>query len=95
MTRKELEKRLAEIPEVEPDELDLQMLAEAEAEKNDPSMPLEDFYAAEERERKGGRISLRIPKSLHDELLESAKAEGVSLNQYILYHLSKVVGRSA
>ena len=29
-----------------------------------------------------GKVSLRIPKSLHRSLVESAEAEGVSLNEY-------------
>lgn len=36
-----------------------------------------------------GRILLRTPKSLHKALLDKAKTEGVSLNQYLLYQLSK------
>ena len=36
-----------------------------------------------------GKFMLRIPKSLHKYLAESAKNEGVSLNQYALYKLSK------
>jgi len=36
-----------------------------------------------------GKISLRIPKSLHKKLAEEAKEEGVSLNQYALYKLSR------
>lgn len=36
-----------------------------------------------------GKISLRIPKSLHKKLAEEARAEGVSLNQYALYKLSR------
>lgn len=37
---------------------------------------------------KSGKIALRIPKSLHQELANAAKEEGVSLNQYCLYKLS-------
>ncbi len=36
-----------------------------------------------------GRILLRTPKSLHRELVERARREGVSLNQYIVYRLSR------
>lgn len=36
-----------------------------------------------------GRITLRTPKSLHRELVEQAEKEGISLNQYIIYLLSK------
>lgn len=35
-----------------------------------------------------GKILVRTPKSLHQELLERAKEEGVSLNQLIVYLLS-------
>lgn len=35
-----------------------------------------------------GRLSLRMPKSLHAELVRSANREGVSVNQYVLYLLS-------
>lgn len=36
-----------------------------------------------------GKFNLRIPKSLHFRLAMEAKKEGVSLNQYALYKLSK------
>lgn len=36
-----------------------------------------------------GRLVLRIPKSLHKLLKEEADVEGVSLNQYMLYKLSR------
>ena len=36
-----------------------------------------------------GKVSIRIPKSLHKQLIDFAKAENISLNQYILYKLSK------
>lgn len=36
-----------------------------------------------------GQFKLRLPKSLHRSLAEHAKAEGVSMNQYCLYLLSK------
>ena len=36
-----------------------------------------------------GKFVVRIPKSLHKSLAENAKSEGVSLNQYALYKLSK------
>ena len=38
------------------------------------------------------QIALRIPKSLHERLVAEAKAEGVSLNQYIVYVLSSRTG---
>lgn len=36
-----------------------------------------------------GRISLRMPKSLHRKIAEEAKAEGVSINSYIVTTLSE------
>ena len=32
-----------------------------------------------------GRLSLRLPRSLHAELARNANREGVSVNQYVLY----------
>ena len=36
-----------------------------------------------------GQFKLRLPKSLHKELAEKSKQEGISMNQYCLYLLSK------
>jgi antitoxin HicB len=36
-----------------------------------------------------GKFNLRVPKSLHRQLVERAAAESVSLNQYCLYKLSR------
>ena len=36
-----------------------------------------------------GQFKLRIPKSLHKALAEHSKKEGISMNQYCLYLLSK------
>lgn len=36
-----------------------------------------------------GQFKLRIPKSLHRSLSENSKREGISMNQYCLYLLSK------
>ena len=36
-----------------------------------------------------GQFKLRIPKSLHKSLSEHSKREGISMNQYCLYLLSK------
>ena len=35
-----------------------------------------------------GQFKLRLPKSLHRDLSEQAKAEGISMNQYCLYLLA-------
>lgn len=49
--------------------------------QNIPEPLLEDSYS--------GQFKLRIPKTLHKSLAEHAKAEGISMNQYCLYLLSK------
>ena len=36
-----------------------------------------------------GQFKLRIPKSLHKQLAEHSKREGISMNQYCLYLLTK------
>ncbi len=36
-----------------------------------------------------GQFKLRIPKTLHKELAEKSKKEGISMNQYCLYLLSR------
>ena len=40
-------------------------------------------------ENYSGQFKLRIPKSLHKQLSEHARYEGVSMNQYCVYLLSK------
>ncbi|MDR0898063.1 MAG: type II toxin-antitoxin system HicB family antitoxin [Oscillospiraceae bacterium] len=36
-----------------------------------------------------GQFKLRIPRSLHKQLAEHARREGISMNQYCLYLLSR------
>jgi len=43
----------------------------------------------DDNERYSGQFKLRIPKSLHRELADRSKREGISMNQYCLYLLSK------
>ena len=40
-------------------------------------------------EKYSGQFKLRIPKSLHKSLSEHSKKEGISMNQYCLYLLTK------
>jgi hypothetical protein len=35
------------------------------------------------------RLTLRLPETLHQQLIQLAQAEGVSLNQYIVYTLTR------
>ena len=53
---------------------------------------LEDGFSISEPddlENYSGQFKLRIPKSLHKSLSEHSKAEGISMNQYCLYLLTK------
>lgn len=53
---------------------------------------LEDGYPIPEPDvlaHYSGQFKLRIPKSLHRQLAEHAKREGISMNQYCLYLLTK------
>lgn len=89
LTKQEIERRFAEIdarPAEEPTAEDLAAIAAAEQE-TDPPVSLEDFRAS--LEGYSGRLVLRIPRSLHRTLKLEADAEGVSLNQYMLYKLAR------
>lgn len=53
---------------------------------------LEDGYPIPEPdsdERYSGQFKLRIPKALHRALAEESKREGISMNQYCVYLLSR------
>lgn len=45
----------------------------------------------QELEQYSGQFKLRIPKSLHRQIAQQAKNEGISMNQYCVYLLSKNV----
>jgi Uncharacterized protein encoded in hypervariable junctions of pilus gene clusters len=79
--------RINAIEEINPDEIDLKMLAEAEEINDETTVPYKEFI--KNLEDHSGKLSLRIPRSLHAKLKEQARLEGVSLNQYALYKLSK------
>lgn len=89
LTADEIEKRLAEIDVREPEEptsADLAAFAEAEAEDPAETITLEEYRAQREY---SGKLMLRIPKELHRDLVEAARRNGVSLNQYAAYKLAK------
>ncbi|MCL2071871.1 MAG: type II toxin-antitoxin system HicB family antitoxin [Oscillospiraceae bacterium] len=87
ITYDEFLRRVGATPTVEPDEWDLQMLTEIDTEDDDGgTVTLEDVMAKRDF---SGKISIRVPKSLHRDLFIGAKEEGISLNQFILYKLVK------
>lgn len=87
MNQKEFETKLKGLPVEAPDEIDRAMLAEAEAMDDGSSVSLEEFRKS--LEEYSGKLVLRIPRTLHKHLKEEAAIEGVSLNQYMLYKLSR------
>ncbi|MCB7067223.1 type II toxin-antitoxin system HicB family antitoxin [Enterocloster citroniae] len=42
-------------------------------------------------EKYSGQFKLRLPKSLHRQLTQHSKREGVSMNQYCVYLLAKMM----
>lgn len=85
-----IEERLAEINAREPEEpttRDLHALAKAEKEGIESAIPLDDFV--KQLEGFSGKFVLRLPRSLHRKLKLEADAEGVSLNQYVIYKLAQ------
>lgn len=88
-SRIDVEARFAEINALEPEtptEEDLDAITRARAEAPEETISLQDYKLQREY---SGRLLLRIPKELHRQLVEDAKENGVSLNQYALYKLAK------
>jgi predicted RNase H-like HicB family nuclease len=48
-----------------------------------------EIQVPERLEDYSGQFKLRIPRSLHKSLVEHSKREGISMNQYCVYLLSK------
>ena len=85
----DIEARFAEINALEPEsptQEDLEAIERARSESPDDTVSLKDYKLQREY---SGRLLLRIPKELHKQLIEAAKENGVSLNQYALYKLAK------
>lgn len=82
-----MKRKLEAIEEVAPDEIDNAMIAATTKEDDESTMSLEEFKR--DLESFSGRLIVRMPRSLHKKLTETANIEGVSLNQYIIYKLSK------
>jgi antitoxin HicB len=73
--------RIEEIPAAATEARELWIETEYE---NGAEIPLPSYP-----EEYSGKFNLRIPKSLHRRLAESAEREGVSLNQYVLSLLQR------
>lgn len=90
LTQSEIEKRFAQIDALQPETLsadEAASLAAAEAVDDGSTVSLEELKR--ELEEYSGKLVIRIPRSLHRDLKKAAEIEGVSLNQYMLYKLTK------
>ncbi len=90
LTQEEINARFAEINSQEPEDLspdEIASLREAEAMDDGSTISYEELKR--DLQEYSGKLVLRIPKSLHKHLKQEAEIEGVSLNQYMLYKLSK------
>lgn len=85
-----IEKRFKSVQEAEADADDLAAIRSIE-QGNDESdgITLSEMDRLREENSYSGKISLRLPKTLHRDLVEGAKAEGTSLNQYVLFILTR------
>jgi len=86
----EIQKRIALTPQVEADSLDQYMMEQIEAREPEGSgISMEQLKKAASDKAYTGKLSVRLPKTLHKELAENAKKEGISLNQFVLYKLAR------
>ena len=89
LTQEEIEKRFKEInarEQEDPMPEDLIALSKSALESAEDAITLEEYKTQKEY---SGRLMIRIPKELHRDLIEAAKKNGVSLNQYAMYKLAK------
>ena len=85
-----IEERINATKQVEPDQADLEAIERIENVKDtSEGITLAEMDNLRAEQEYNGKISLRVPKTLHRSLVNSAKNEGVSLNQYILYKLAQ------
>ena len=86
----DIKTRFANIPEVEPDTDDITSIKSiAQSGEMDTGITLEEMDELRAKLEYSGKISIRVPKTLHRDLAQSAKDEGISLNQFILYKLAR------
>ena len=70
------------VPEVNPDQEDLDAIKRIQKRTSRSVKTIEEIEY-------NGKILVRVPKSLHKELVKTAQEEGVSLNQLIVYKLAQ------
>ena len=94
----ELKKKLAMIPDEAPDELDRQIALEAQSENDGTTYAWsdvkEELKEVREARKKKGDLHVRIAASLHEEIIDEAQNEGISLNQYVATALAYYIGHT-
>ncbi len=85
------------IPEDDLDELDAVMLSEIEDTKGEQEFITADEVSKRLKEvraerKKKGDLHVRIASSLHEEIVDDALDEGISLNQYVATALAYYAG---
>jgi antitoxin HicB len=86
----ELQKKIALTQQIEADNLDQYMIEQIKSrETEEEGIRLHQLKKAIADKTYTGKLSVRLPKTLHRELAESAKKEGISLNQFVLYKLAR------
>lgn len=89
LTPEEIACRFADIDSRPPETLTPGEEASLAMAMEDESAPVSLDAFRQDLEEYSGKLVLRIPHSLHKALKEAAEIEGVSLNQYMLYKLSR------
>ena len=85
----ELQNKLNQLPAIQPEADEVEAIHDYQAKKATGELELMSFEKTKERISKAnGRISLRVPRQLHIDLIDAAEKQGVSLNQYISYVLA-------
>ena len=85
-----IETRFNNILEVQPDEEDIRAINSINKTADiDRGITLDEMDQLRTKLEYSGKISIRVPKTLHRDLAQGAKDEGISLNQFILYKLAK------
>ena len=86
----DIETRFKNISEIQPDAEDIKSIESIrQSGDTDSGITLYEMDQLRSKLEYSGKISIRVPKTLHRDLALGAKDEGISLNQFILYKLAK------
>jgi hypothetical protein len=86
----DIKERFSRIQEVAPDARDLSAIKRiVRAGDTGEGISLGEMDKLRTVQGYSGKISLRVPRTLHRDLVRDAKEEGISLNQFINFKLAK------